>query len=44
MDIKKALKARGWIENVDEHSNMFDFKFMMKKTQIHERPVRLKPS
>lgn len=33
-DLKAALKSRGWIENPDQMSKMFDLKWVLKKTDI----------
>lgn len=33
-DIKKALKARGWVQNKDPSSPCFDFKWVLKSKDI----------
>lgn len=33
-DVKKALKARGWVENKDKDSPCFDFKWTLKTKDI----------
>lgn len=32
-DVKKALESRGWIENLDKNSKMFDLKWTVKKAE-----------
>lgn len=33
-DLKKALLARGWLENPDDTSYCFDFKWSLKANEI----------
>jgi hypothetical protein len=33
-DLKKALKARGWVENKDKESACFDLKYTLKSKDI----------
>jgi tubulin monoglycylase TTLL3/8 len=33
-DIKRALKARGWVENKDKSSPCFDLKYTLKTSDI----------
>jgi hypothetical protein len=39
-DVKKALKARGWVENKDKDSPCFDFKWTLKTKDIDTNILR----
>ena len=38
-DIKRALRARGWVENKDHHSPCFDFKWTLKSKDIDHKSL-----